>query len=395
MFSKRNKIVFLTFHNWDTKRQGGFHKFAEIACNKNYETIFFSFARPYYIFFKKDERLNKAVLLKLIKGVWYDVNGNKLLNITLPTFSFPGPLRKLINPKISIFFETLSLISFKKFSKKYFNQTNFFVFESNESIYLLDKVKRHFPKSKIIYRPSDPMIATNNVHLKAAEIKILKAADIVFIVNKEGVELYRSKVDNFDNEVNFKILSNGIDIEAYRLEYQIPEELKRKNTALYVGARDPDWQLIIDSAIRCAEINFVIVSPNIPSPNFYQQINKIENIVYVPGIRPENVPAWITNASVIIVPNPRDRFKDKPWGITAKYYQAMAAKKPIVSFHDTSELELFTIPVTLSNEEFVSEVKKALKIKEVDYSFDLKNKSWDNICTLFFDEIEKISNNEN
>jgi hypothetical protein len=25
------RIVFLTFHNWETKRQGGFHKFAETS----------------------------------------------------------------------------------------------------------------------------------------------------------------------------------------------------------------------------------------------------------------------------------------------------------------------------------------------------------------------------
>lgn len=29
------KIVFLTFHNWESNRQGGFHKLAEYCCKQN------------------------------------------------------------------------------------------------------------------------------------------------------------------------------------------------------------------------------------------------------------------------------------------------------------------------------------------------------------------------
>jgi hypothetical protein len=39
------KIVFLTYHNWESKRQGGFHKLAEGACERRFETVFFSFPK--------------------------------------------------------------------------------------------------------------------------------------------------------------------------------------------------------------------------------------------------------------------------------------------------------------------------------------------------------------
>lgn len=48
-----NKITFITYHNWETKRHGGFHAFAEYTCRLGIETMFFSFSRPYYIRWKK------------------------------------------------------------------------------------------------------------------------------------------------------------------------------------------------------------------------------------------------------------------------------------------------------------------------------------------------------
>ena len=38
------KVVFLTFHNWTTLRQGGFHKFAEATADADIDTVFFSLA---------------------------------------------------------------------------------------------------------------------------------------------------------------------------------------------------------------------------------------------------------------------------------------------------------------------------------------------------------------
>ena len=46
------QIVFITTHNWQTKRLGGFHKFAEATAAKGMETIFFSFPRPYYGYYE-------------------------------------------------------------------------------------------------------------------------------------------------------------------------------------------------------------------------------------------------------------------------------------------------------------------------------------------------------
>ena len=85
-----NKITFITYHNWETKRHGGFHAFAEYTCRLGIETMFFSFSRPYYIRWKKNERLNWKVLKFLKKGCCYDIGGFQLWNFTWPTLALPG-----------------------------------------------------------------------------------------------------------------------------------------------------------------------------------------------------------------------------------------------------------------------------------------------------------------
>jgi len=384
------KIVFLTFHNWETKRQGGFHKFAESACQRGYETIFFSFARPYYSYFKKDERLNKRVLKELSKGKKYRVGSTELLNITFPTLALPGPLRRFVPKKLDLWLQTKSFKSFRKFAHKHFSDTDFFVFESNESILLFDVIKKQFPNSKLIYRPSDPLLANPQHILSRHEMLVLKNADWNFLVNQEGFELYKKQIRGFDKQLNYSLLSNGVDIKAYCQKYPVPEALKNKKTALYVGARDPEWILIIEASKILKDWTFIVICPEIPPTAFNEHVAKTNNVIFIPGIESNQVPAWITNCNIVIIPNPIGRYKTKPWGITAKYYQAMAAQKPIIAFHDNPELRKLGIKCTYDYTSFVEECKSAVDLGPIVYKIDLEKKDWSLILLKFFEKIESI-----
>lgn len=385
----KNKIVFLSFHNWETKRKGGFHEFAKKATDLYKKVVFFSFARPYYIYFKKDERLNRDALKLLSKGKYYTLdNGKCILNITLPTLSLPGPFRKFFTNKIVEKFETITFKSKSKFFNKYFKETDVFVFESNECLYLFNILKNQFPNSKFIYRPSDPLIANEGSLLADLEKKIIKKFDHVFIVNQEGLDLYKNKLDKID--FKYSILSNGVDIDSYFKTFKKPDLLKSfvksKKTALYLGARDPEWDLIVQSAKELVNINFIIITPSKPSINFNKALSILPNLFYINGINPEEVPAWVTNVDIIIVPNPRNRYQLKPWGITAKYYQAMAANKPIISYHDTKELLNVGVEVTYSYEDFIERLGSVEKFNVI-YGDFLKGKDWESITNQFFNQI--------
>ena len=91
-----------------------------------------------------------------------------------------------------------------------------------------------------------------------------------------------------------------------------------------------------------------------------------------------------------MVPYLTDFYKDRPLGITAKYYQAMAAGKPIVAYCDTPKLSEVGISVTYKYEDFIKEIKKAIKRQSVQYEFDLKNREWSCITKQVIELIQEI-----
>ena len=108
------------------------------------------------------------------------------------------------------------------------------------------------------------------------------------------------------------------------------------------------------------------------------------------GRIPQEVPAWITNCSVVIVPYVTDFYKNRPLGITAKYYQAMAAGKPIVAYCDTPKLKDEGIPVTYTYKDFIEECRKSIEIKSKAYNFDLKDRQWSNITRKFMELLNSL-----
>lgn len=388
---KINKITFLTSHNWKSNRQGGFHKFAEAACNAGIEVVFFSFPRPYYGYFMHQELFNKKSITSLKKGITYEVGKSKLHNITLPTLKLPNKVNRFFSDKTMNAFERFSFTGFKKFAKKWFNNTDVFVFESSDGIIFIDQLKEMYPHAKFIYRPSDPLMYDGALSRYVQnEIHMMKNADLNLIVNQEGLDLYKRKIPDFENTVKYKLLSNGVDIESYEKTYPVPALLQKNNTILYVGAWDIEWNLLFKAAESDSNLNFIVVCPNFPSKEIQEKIKTFTNLFYVPGITPSEVPAWITNCSVVMVPYVTDFYKNRPLGITAKYYQAMAAHKPIVAYSDSPKLKETGVEVTYTYEDFISAVKNAVHLKAKVYTFDLSDRRWETITKTFIKLISEV-----
>lgn len=383
------KIVFVTFHNWETKRIGGFHKFAEASARDGNEVVFFSFPRPYYIYLKHEERLNRHVLNTLRKGRIYNIGGGVILtNITWPTLRLPQPLYRWMPNIINHWLNTHSFVSFDKFNAKYLAQTDVFVFESNAGEEIFDLIKKYHPNSKYIYRPSDPrMIDGASEEIRLLEEHVMLKSDCVFIVNKAGLTLYQNKIKDFDKRIKSVLLPNGVDTDKFKKRYPCPIALQRTNTALYVGARVIEWHLILLAAKKCPDINFVIVCPETP-PSYFLESSLI-NLQYIPGIPSDEVAMWVTNCDVYIVPNPKGWYKSKPWGITAKYYQAMAAQRPIIAFDDTDELKQYGVAVAHSYEDFIDKLQITVANKNT-CQYNYAGKDWKVVTDLFLKHIKSL-----
>ena len=385
------KITFITYHNWETKRHGGFHQFAKYAAEKGNEVVFFSFSRPYYSVLKHEERLNATVLKKLNKGLEYRVGKGVLFNVTWPTLALPGNIRNFFPDRVNVWLMTHSFKPFRCFQKQWLEGSDCFVFESCDAVYLLEDIKKYNPQAKIIYRPSDPIAdLPSERYLIASEKKMLKCADKIILVNAESRDLYRIKFNEDYDDNKAIVIKNGVEVEAYYKKYPIPSILDYPKTAVYIGVFAVDWRLLQYAAKSLPDIRFVIVNPNLLSSYEQAIIDNNENLFYIQGISPDEVPKWVTNASIIIQPYPEGNVFSKRIGLslTAMHYKAMAANKPIVSHMIKKSMEKYGLFVTETFSQFVDAVRHSIDIVEVKYSYDIKQNDWDILCAKFIEEID-------
>lgn len=390
-----NKITYITYHNWETKRHGGFHQLAEFTAISGIKTIFFSFSRPYYIAFKRDERLNASILWRLAKGAAFVVGDNIIQNVTWPTFALPGFMRRYFTDKINKWLMTNSLTSFNKFAKKWLTGTDCFVFESCDAVLLLDLIKRSFPNALIVYRPSDPLADfSNDRMMELAEIEMLKKTDVILTVNKESIKLYEELFHNSFDVRKLKLLNNGVHLKDYQKKYDCPDILKGSKSALYVGAFNIDWDLVCYAASKLPEIKFVIITPVTVNDNVLKSIDTYKNIIFIPGIKPSDVPMWVTNASIIIQPYPeKHNFHNKrSMGITAQNYKAMAAQKRIITHMCPASLSSYGIITTYSYDQFCDKILENIDMTNYVYDIDLNKLDWKYLCKIFINIIKAQTN---
>lgn len=385
------KIVYVTYHNWETKRHGGFHQFADYSSRQGIETVFFSFSRPYYIYFKHEERENKDVLRNLSKGIEYNIDTeHKLTNITWPTFAIPGFFRRYFSDKFNISMMTKSLTPFETVANKWLDGTDCFVFESCDAVCLVDIIKEKYPNALIVYRPSDPMLdRRKESYLIYGEKVMLEKSDLVICVNERGKNFYIESYPDVDKSV-YRVIDNGVALGDFVKDYTRPCAMPKGRTALFVGASPIDWDSVIFAAAKLPDVNFVLVSPAEQPKKSLQEIQSFKNIYFIPGIPPKEVAAWMTNADIIIQPIPEktERYKKKTLSITAQNYKAMAAGKHIVSYMGPQSFSDYGIISTYNHDDFTNSISEFIG-KEAKYDLNLEEKNWDYICSLFFKEIKQ------
>lgn len=382
------KIVFISTHDYKAKRQGGFHVFAE-KLSKDFDVIFFSYPRSFFIKIRK-KKLIEYDNISYCKD--RDEMYGNVRNISTMLFIPPVSILRYFPKRVVEWAFRLRLPSFKKYCKQHFKGVDYFILESNPSVIIFDYLRQEFPQAKFLYRPSDPMLKSPELKFyHEYEINVIRKCNFIFAVNQDGVDLYRQYVPELGNN-RIEIISNGIEMASYEKTYSIPKEYEGLNNRIcYIGARPAEWGVVIEAAKRVDNANFIVICPEVPPQNFMVALKELKNLHYIQGISPSLVPQFVTNADIIMIPNPTGMYKKYPWGITAKYYQAMRSGKQIVVYSDDAKLKKYGIVVTQTFDEFIVEILNALQdIHRVNYDFDFSGKDWNFLTSKMKSIIDTI-----
>ncbi|ODS34583.1 MAG: putative glycosyltransferase [Candidatus Scalindua rubra] len=248
-----------------------------------------------------------------------------------------------------------------------------------------------FPKSRIIYRQSDPVYPfTNSKCFEKYEERIIKNCDLSLFVNKLRLKYSIKNINN--TKLNYKILGNGININNLKNELAKPKEYGQlKKIALYIGAIGIDWPLLFYVARKLQDINFFVVSPIRVNKKIYEQINDCRNVCFINGVKPDKVFKFIKYCDIGIIPYNLPDVVREMYGMHAKIYQFMYAKKPIVTYKIWLEKNLFGIFESHSELEFLNNIKKAFRLKRVNYNFNFNEITWENRTRKMLDYINKLA----
>ena len=165
--------------------------------------------------------------------------------------------------------------------------------------------------------------------------------------------------------------------------------MKDGKTVLYLGVEPIEWDLVIKTATKLKDATFYIIIPMEIDSELKNRISQIQNIIFIPGVYHEEVPAWITNADVIITPLLTGfQNRRKSFHISAKNLKPIAANKPIVTYCNNPILSEYGITTTYTYDDFINEVEKSLNEVRREYKIDLDYYNWNTIGNKFLKILE-------
>ena len=379
MRNKKN-VLLITFHDWKSNRLAGFHFIAKSFLIKGYDVGFCSHKRPIlHAIFNVNKIHNIKNWAKLFFSKVYQVKNGNLRNFTGLDFTTPKKISVLLGDNLNNFLQTLSDLSLAVRCKIFFPNPSFIIIESGSSVFSYRWLRKIYKGVPFIYRPSDPCVgAAHNKRLIEREKELFLNADLVLLVNEESQKLY-DEWSFYNKKENVKILPNAIDLSLFQSEHPCPKELINKTSICYVGGHPPDLNLIYELADKVPKLNIVVICPERLLKSEALKILDYKNISYIEGVCPDEVPKFIYNSTIIMIPY-KDAWKKKPLGMHGKIMQAMACKKPLVCKNLDPDLSVYGIHIAKDNNDFISIVQRILKDKifEVDYKFKLYD--WDEFC---------------
>lgn len=386
----KNALI-VSFHDWKSKRYAGFHNIGRALLDVGCDVAFLSNDRPVFKAFGRRHGVHTPRNWSaLMRGIEYPAASAKLTNFTYLNLRLPGPIARRVGGWINRQLKCISDWQLAKKVRRCCPEPDFIIIESGGSVFSYPILKRVYPERPFVYRPSDPCIGSISPTpaLIQIERRLVKEAAAVLLVNPEGQALYGREGYELSDDRTF-ILPNGIDLDAFRRPHPCPRALRNKPSVCYVGGHPPYWDAILALADANNGVNVVVVCPESLPAVTRKEVSLRENIIYIEGITPDDVPAYIFNANVVMIPY-MPGWGDRPLGMHGKVMQAICAKKPIVAMHMDKSLREEGVFVEDTISGFVHRVLSLLDAGCISYAYDLSDRSWEKFRDRFIEIVNSI-----
>ncbi len=379
--SKDNKVIFGEYLNWNDNCTVGGHIYAKWFLSRGYQLCWVS--HPLSIFHILKYREEPHSLIKAMsRQIILAKETGSILAIKpftlIPYLRFaPFNSSKLCAKSLNFTMPNLkSILCMNRFeSVKVLWLTNPYLYG------LLNLVKPEI----IVFRITDNIFAAPGApsSLPMVMESLIRKADVIFCTSKRLSEMLESR---YKKAITF--LPNAFDAKLFKSknEYKVPAEYEHIDCpiAIYIGAIDKwfDIELMYYLCMHLQHVHFVLIGP------IGADMTKLRSLRNISILGPRNraeIPAYLYNADIGIIPFKKNKFTDYIHPI--KLYEYCAAGLSVVAT-DLTEIRDIGSPALLatSYEQFAKYIADLIKNpidKNKAINFAMKN-TWDER----FDKVE-------
>ncbi len=260
-----------------------------------------------------------------------------------------------------------------------------------------------FNESISIYFCNDPFkqifeFKSAHANLGRMEDELTERVDLVFAVSEKLVE------ERKRHNPNTFLIPHAADIELFQKAMEgslaIPADLAAcpKPVFGHIGVLNNriDVELLRELSRLMPEASFVLIGPVIEvMPQFRQQLDSLKlcgNIYFLGNKEESALPSYLAGIDVCIVPYLWNDFT-KYIKANAKFYQAVAAGRPVVSTIGPADFDEEIVITAKTPTQFVDALHRALGMKSAKYLQKRRAVSALHTYSARVDEIERVIGN--
>ena len=225
--------------------------------------------------------------------------------------------------------------------------------------------------------------------------------DDSFTQKVDGVIVTSDFLANSKRSLNQEIhvVKNGVDFKLFisMVKTELNSTNIRKKVG-YIGSLDHRFDLeTVEYAVQhLPEYNFEFVG-ELMNKAIEQNLSKYNNVIFIPPVKPYEVPALLKNCDVGIIPYTCTEYNKNTYPLKINEFLTVGVPVVITSFAKLPEFNE-VVSFTTDKESFCSAIAKEIESDSMEkikkrVEFAEKN-SWENKAELFGDIIERLLSNK-